>query len=159
MEVDCSAWFAHSQCFRPNTASRLMETDSSPTIRRSVAQIIREDELPPTLLREIGGAVQQHTDADELYRWTMQLSPYLETRSVERIGLVIQNALEILNGGGVEGNDAVTLSETTRETLRTLRQNDDDISGPATYVLGFDLLTRAYNRSRPPQDPAESPTG
>lgn len=126
-----------------------MEADSSQTFRRAVAQIIREDELPPTLLDEVGSALEQHGDADELYQWTMQLSPYIDARDVKRIGLILQNAMEILNGGDVDGDVAVTLSKETRSTLRDLRQNENDISGPATYVLGFDLLTRAYNRSRP----------
>lgn len=126
-----------------------MKTDSSRPFRRSVARIIREDELPPDLLNQVRSALQQHRDADELYQWTMQLSPYIRPRDVKRIGQLLQNALTILNGSELESNVAVTLSEETRETLHELYRNKSDISGPATYVLGFDLLARAYNRSQP----------
>lgn len=133
-----------------------MESRSSKALQQAIAQILEEDELPPDLLAQVETLLQPHNEADDLYRWTMKLVPHLRSKDVKVIGRLLQNASEVLNDEGqIDGETAATLPADTRRTIRQLSQNDGDMSGPATYVLCSDVVTRAYNRTHDSEAPTE----
>lgn len=126
-----------------------MERGLSNPLRRTITQIIEEEDLAPDLLTRVGQLLQLHDEADDLYRWTMRLAPHLGSRDVQIIGRLLQNGLNVLSDRDpTDLEPATTLPRTTRRTIRTLAQSDGDAAGPAMFVLGFDVVTRAYNRAR-----------
>lgn len=125
-------------------------------LRRAIAQILKEDDLPPDMLSHVGTLLRKHEDADEMYRWTMKLSPYIRSDDIRAIARLLRDALRVLSEKEISSETAATLSREARTKIQELSESDAQIAGPATYVLGFDAITRAYNRIQAAPDATRS---
>lgn len=122
------------------------ESDLTP-LQQASAKIILEDDLPHDLMNRATEMLSDHQD--HLYEWGMQLAPLLTGEDIQVIGILLEDAVEIVEEDPmIASRDATTLPSNTRDTLIQVVKNDSDLSDQAAFVLGLDVYARAHNRTR-----------